>query len=206
MTDKTILSRFKELIAESPYLHDGVYTWKGHDLHSGLSAGTIERQYNIIHTFLNKGEHMTVIQLKSNSHLYHIVVPGGGRFIIVASLKFKQHPTIKGFPNIMQVDSVSIEDAYGGRGIVTELYAWFAHQGHTLASDAAQFVPGKQLWKKFAGEAHRHGLKVHLFNGEEILKKNGKPVEYDGTNVPDSEIWSSGHDFSKSETVLISVK
>lgn len=92
----------------------------------------------------------------------------------------------------LQIDLVVTnrpEEARGGYG--TLLYFAMAEAGITIISDNTQYKGGAQLWKNLA-RSYRDRFVVNVIeNGQVKLDTNGKPVEYDGSNIPDAELWSA---------------
>lgn len=92
----------------------------------------------------------------------------------------------------LQIDLVVTnrpEEARGGYG--TLLYFAMAEAGITIISDNTQYKGGAMLWKNLA-RSYRDKFVINILeNGKVMLDNAGKPVEYDGTNIPDAELWSA---------------
>ncbi len=106
-----------------------------------------------------------------------------------------------GFDEAFQVTGVIAperEDNLTRRGLASSLYAVIARYRKVLiVSDTYQHIPGKALWKSMArnGGHELADLDVYCFDtrsGRFLPYSDVSPRAYDGTNIPDHEIWS-GH-------------
>ena len=108
---------------------------------------------------------------------------------IVSIVDFKDGLNIKtSIPfnpnNTLQVDLVQTAKRSQQSSIATELYFRLAYAGFTIISDNEQWIGGKRLWKRLArSSVSEHPTRVFLL-------RNNKLEPYDGTNIPDDEIWS----------------
>lgn len=202
------MKSFKEFMTESPYLASGHFEWKKSD--SGFhSRVAFERIYSVVDaTRLNGVLFFFCVMKHFSPVIARVFVEENGGFLCVAEVKFKKTLTFKPSPvkNLIQVHSANTAEEYQSFGLVSHLYVSLIAKGYAVASDATQFTPGANLWKHIARESTMRGLKVRLFNGEEFMKKNGKDVIYNGSNVDDSLIWSSGEDFAGYGIILIAAK
>jgi len=119
-------------------------------------------------------------------------------FNIVGILELKENPQL-GFPvdptylkqrKMLQVNLVTVADEARFMGVGSFLYSSLAQAGFTVISDTHQFKGGKELWKKLA-RARRKDEVVYILNKGKILTDEHGPIEYNGENIPDNEIWSS---------------
>lgn len=91
----------------------------------------------------------------------------------------------------LQVDTVVATDSTRGAGYGYMLYKFLLNAGHTVVSDNIQYIGGKELWKKIVRRAARDSHTVHILqNGKYLAGADGKPIAYDGSNIPDEVIWS----------------
>jgi len=98
---------------------------------------------------------------------------------------------------ILQVDLVEVARQNKFEGLGTFLYSSLVQDGYTIISDTLQYEGGYKLWKKIA-RSHLANEAVYILDhGHLILDKDGKPVLYDGENVPEEEIWSDNSDLKK---------
>jgi len=191
------MKTFLEFLAEMPYIPSSSshYMVTMEPIHS---MRTVKRDYEVI--FQTKIHNEDLIYVKhQNWNLYKVLKKiDDDKVLVICQLKFKTKPTIdvKHFKGPIQVDSVYLDEAYRGYGIVTALYALIVKSGHTVISDATQFTPGKELWKKIARESVKLGLKVYVVDGD-------KHQTYDGENIDDKFIWSTDMDYSKYDVLLI---
>jgi hypothetical protein len=193
------MKTFIEFLAEMPYHTQGTYNPKV-EMELLYSKRTLDRDFDVISSFSTvRGEFIYAKRkITTSGTTYVVLVPGGDKFKLICFVKFKIHPTIdvKNFKNPIQVDSAKMDDEYQGAGIVTALYALIVKSGHTVISDATQFTPGKELWKKIARESAKLGLKVYVVDGD-------RHQTYDGENIDDKFIWSTDIDYSKYDVLLI---
>lgn len=99
--------------------------------------------------------------------------------------------------NILQIELVEIARENKFAGLASFMYSSIVQAGYTVISDTLQFKGGAELWKKIA-RSHLPNEAVWLIDhGDVTLDADGKPVEYDGKNMPDSEIWSLDDDSKK---------
>lgn len=178
-----------EQIDETPYHTSGKFST---DTLSKLSYSK-----NTLNTqFTKLGDYNDYEFYLQNTH-WRAVVLHEGRF--VAELMFKDRPTEKvDLPKILQVNSVKMDKKYRSVGAITELYISLVKHGYVILSDATQFTDGKMLWKRIARESDASGLRVRIYSKEKLGDK-----QYDGSNIPDSEIWSTGEDYSHFHTLLV---
>lgn len=92
---------------------------------------------------------------------------------------------------VLQVGLVTVVKESQFMGLGTFLYSSLVQAGFTIISDNHQFKGGKELWKKL-GRSPLAGTAVYLMNrGEVVSDANGNPIEYNGMNIPDDQIWSA---------------
>ena len=84
----------------------------------------------------------------------------------------------------LQIDLVQTSKRFSRGGVATRIYIKLAQAGFTIISDNEQWNGGKRLWKKLAHTSVKND-QVSVF-----LLRNNKLESYDGTNIPDDEIWS----------------
>lgn len=98
---------------------------------------------------------------------------------------------------VLQVSVVTVVNDDKFKGLASFLYSSLVQAGYTVISDTSHFIGGRQLWKKLA-RSHLPNEGVYLINnGNAVMDADGKPLEYNGTNVPDADIWSTSteHEF-----------
>lgn len=130
---------------------------------------------------------------------------------IIFQLKFKAKTSLINFPHeidsgkCLQVNSVFISDDFRKLGIASRIYKFLTSAGFVIISDSSQYEDGKELWKKLVRDTVQGKYKIYVLDDEYGFKKDaaGKPIEYDGTNIKDSEIWTSGDDFSGYHKLLV---
>ncbi|MEH6826416.1 MAG: hypothetical protein V7629_21220 [Motiliproteus sp.] len=104
-----------------------------------------------------------------------------------------------------------IKEQFANQGYAQTLYKVVAQALEVLVvSDEEQYDPGKGLWRSLAADSDKGSARVVVydFGKQAILKfceqqgfqyEAGYPVEYDGDNIPDDEIWG----YDKAETRLV---
>lgn len=117
---------------------------------------------------------------------------------VYVTLDFKEQmisnsqPGLK-LPGAVQVDLVVANDpkmARGGYG--AQLYIALVEMGLTIISDNTQYQGGKELWKKLAAaQAQNHYIINIIEDGKVRMGEDGKPFVYNGSNLPDDELWSA---------------
>lgn len=105
-----------------------------------------------------------------------------------------------GFSNTMQIQDIAIDDKYESYGVAKAVYTRLASRGYTVVSDNTQHEPAVGLWKSLAQKPSAKVYIVNIFRGPII--ENGVPLRYNGTNIPDDQIWSSGGNYNGLDIVL----
>lgn len=210
--------KFREILVEWPYVHDGKFTGGG--VRSGtelfISNQTLHRQYTTIGVFELEGKkvtfslHDTALNVVAT---YPAIDPtfNEQRNLVILSLHFKQQPTIKNYPSdipkdrTLQVDSVAVVPQRQGRGLASFAYASLIKQGYVVVSDSAQFTDGKELWKRMARAAGAGGYSIHLIDDDTgyLTDSTGAVITYNASNVDDAVIWTSGQNYGGYHILLI---
>lgn len=102
----------------------------------------------------------------------------------------------------IQVNSVSTAPFLQNIQIATLLYSRLADHGFVVVSDTTQFETAQGLWKKLAKLPGYRVLVADVDNGY-FRDINGEAITYNGSNIADADIWSSGSDFNGQYRVLI---
>lgn len=119
-------------------------------------------------------------------------------FIILGSIDFKDLVEFSYFKDlsvprnvVIQVDGVGMRrDKKTGSG--NRFYFTLAKTGYVIISDNTQYIGGKQLWLKIARDANKHNCEVYVVeDGSVILDDSGKPLVYNGENLPEERLWGS---------------
>ena len=89
-------------------------------------------------------------------------------------------------------------------GITTHAYEAFVSSGkYSLVCGQFQTVPMLSVWKNMAVNSSTTAFELDVIDKEVIrVDVNNKPIVYDGTNIPDSELWSTLPDRLKEDTLL----
>lgn len=212
--------KIEEIMTESPYHTSGelIHQMEYSDSHY-MSDGSLNRLYdnigsaelagNIVSFYLLKNKR-TILRgaTKSKKKLGDQLLDSNK---IIFVLEFKSEPSIINYPvgisanDILQVDSVAVLSEFKGSGIASYAYGLLISTGFVVVSDRDQFTDGKELWKKMAREAHVQNYKIYLINDTSgfITDDKGNPIIYDGSNIDDSDIWSSGINHSGEHILLL---
>lgn len=110
--------------------------------------------------------------------------------------------SIPGLKNPFQIGLVQTRDSDLGKGIAKSTYKFLVRIGYDLVSDCEQYLGGYWLWKSLS-----RSDKINVYVWDDLKKDylrddNGKLIRYDGSNIPEDEIWST--DESRLHTVLVS--
>ena len=193
--------KITDVISETPYLHPGEMSRNVLDRsYSQNTIGTAFRQIGTVSdlTVLMGNQDRTVIAVAPNQTNANRIRP-------TLALLLKTHNELKfkhTFENVIQVDKVSIAVGYSRAGIASEVYRLIVSQGYTLVSDSTQFETAQALWKNLA-QSGRYPVYVADVDNGVFRGSDGNPIRYNGTNIPDYDIWSSGSDYNGSYRVLI---
>lgn len=117
----------------------------------------------------------------------------------VNQIDIKSIPRLK---NPFQVGLVQTRDSHLGQGIAKSTYLFLIRIGYDLVSDCEQYLGGYWLWKSLS-----RSDKINVYVWDDLKKDylrddNGKLIRYNGSNIPEDEIWLT--DESKLHTVLVS--
>lgn len=112
-----------------------------------------------------------------------------GQLLFKLSLKLGSKETMRLSREILQVDLVEVAKQTKMAGLGTFLYHSLIDKGYTIISDNKQYRGGEELWKKIA-RSHASNEVVYLLDHGKFVMDGDKPIEYDGKNVPDDDIWS----------------
>lgn len=191
-----------EILGEIPYLHHS--EMPRIMLDGGVSTAALERDYKHI------GDIAGLPIYKDNYDTHVVVVDpdqqvDNGRLLQIFRLHFKKTHQLS-FPNnfqrILQVHKVAIDRTHGSRGMASSIYKLLVSMGYTIVSDDTQFEPAQSLWKRIAADP---SAKVYVADVEHGLFKddNGEPILYNGSNIPDQDIWTAGSDYNGQYRVMI---
>jgi hypothetical protein len=109
--------------------------------------------------------------------------------------------------NALQVDSVQVSPLFqaGGQGYL--LYLMLVRAGYVIISDNMQYIGGRKLWNKISQLGKQDGMIVRIINNDTIMSdENGDPIDYDGSNISDDQIWAPPtNDVTKSKHYVVLV-
>ena len=185
--------RIKRILEEMPYLHPGEMPRKLLDKTISISA--VHRDYrkfglvDDVVVLLDKHDRCC-IGLPENWS-----VTASQRIQPVFWLSFKRQHDLKFnhnlIGNVVQVDRVEVAEGRANQGLMSEVYKMLADKGFVLVSDNVQFEPAQALWKKIASDSGYVILIADVDHGF-FKDRNGEIIQYNGKNIPDQDIWSSG--------------
>ena len=107
---------------------------------------------------------------------------------VIAEIKFKKSSAKS---KNLSVDATITILERRRESIAKSLYFALAEKSYRIFSDSTQLTAGKALWKNLARDSAKYGLKVNLFHefkNNYVEDANGV-ISYDGSNVPDTDIW-----------------
>jgi len=151
----------------------------------------IGKRENVV--VLLKNDHETaLIGTKQERHDGEPGVLVYGQVMFKLGLKLGPGVDTKQFLNqkVLQVDIVEVVRKAKFEGLGTFLYSCLVQKGFTVISDTLQFKGGKALWKKIARSHLSNEMVMIMDHGDIKMTDDGKPIAYDGSNIPDSDIWS----------------
>lgn len=93
---------------------------------------------------------------------------------------------------IFAIEIAQISNEYMSKGIISNAYLEIAKQ-HIIISDNLQYEGGKALWKKLA-KIKPNSIKCLVYSEQEggnVFENENGIIDYNGSNIDDSEIWSS---------------
>jgi hypothetical protein len=168
-----------------------------------MSNSALEnRKYKLIarqddtEVYLEDGNDTAIIGTRGVRHDGEDGIHVVGQLLFKLSLKLGSKERQEFGPNVLQVDLVNVAKKIKMQGLGTFLYHSLVAKGYTIISDNKQYEGGQALWKKIA-RSHASNEMVLLLDHGQLVMKDGKPIEYDGTNVPDDEIWSETDQLKK---------
>ncbi len=184
-----------------------------------MSKNTLDREYNVLGHLDNDGVLVGAFIKKNNSSAIIGRLAKRDDEIealhIICTLSF--HPMDEdkrmelgeaGHGKVVQVDTVTAADEARGAGYGYQLYKFLLDAGYTVVSDNIHFRAGKELWKKIIRRSGRDMHNVYILTrGEYVKDKSGNPIAYNGSNIPEDQIWSEDtQSVVHFETLLVAVK
>lgn len=203
------------IILEAPYDLGGNANKKFSD--SWMSYSATKRLYNELCSMTINGQLVTIYRNKENLNIINGYVDSRKKINNesankwVFSLNLKEENTLVKIPKelqnekILQTNYVEASDFVEGSGLAPFVYMALVQDGFTVVSDTAQFNGGIGLWKKLAREAGYVDMKVNILDDEYGFTKDadGKLIDYNGTNIENHQIWTSGDDYTGEHTLLV---
>ena len=132
---------------------------------------------------------------------------------IIAEVEFHEHLRLQKslsdqlsifkLDKVLQISMVHVVNDVKMRGSGRVLYQTLVRAGYIIISDNVHYKGGKALWKSLA-KSIKNPEVIYVSNNGEIIMKDNSPVLYDGSNIPDEDIWSE--DDQKRYVVLIYTK
>ncbi len=202
------------ILNEMPYVHDGKMKREPFK-NTFLSDSSLERNYAMLGFIEIEDELVDLHILKDDPPCVKGTIKakktdGEDSNRVIFALRFKQKHTLVKIPKevksekILQVDKVSIDSTFEGNGLASFVYASLIKRGFQVLSDTSQFTDGKMLWKKMASKAKLRDYKIFVLDDEYgFIQENGEPLQYDGSNIDDSKLWTTGDDLSGEHLLFI---
>ena len=188
---------------EMPYLHPGQMP-KPASFTQSYSHKTLSREFVLI------GQVFSLMIMFSESMGVLIGVEKNtaqSRVEPQFKVTFKENPVIlQGVNKPLQIDQIYLSKSLRNQSIAAYCYTLIVDQGFSIVSDVTHFDPAKWLWKKLAKELRDYTITVWDIDHGPFKDENGQVIRYDGSNIPDHEIWTQGSDFNGSYRVLVMSK
>ena len=191
-----------------PYLNQGEMPVPILHNDGSISVNTLTREFSLIFSInlIDFG----IIDFYFDDHNVRLIgldstVGDSSRVKPIFSLYFKSIAQSVIETNTIQVNNVYLDRDLRSKQIASQVYFQLAKLGYTIISDTVQFKTAQGLWKKLASESSKHGCVVYAADTDCGLFKDadGNEIVYNGTNIKDHEIWTSGSDFDGNYRVLI---
>ena len=169
------------------------------------SENSLADRFDFIHKGTTFDDENYWVVIRKNHQFASIGIPGtrydgvdGMRPIGTVEFKPPVLSTTKNISlgkNVLQVALAEVSKKYQTMGWGLYLYTALADAGYVVISDNTQYLGGQALWKRIARETLHSRYKVYVIdNGEVRLTPDGKPVEYNGSNIDESGLWSENSD------------
>lgn len=193
-----------------PYLNQGEMPVPILHNDGSISVNTLIREFSLKFT-INMAD-FGIIDFYFDGHNVRLIgldltVSNSSRVKPIFSLYFKPKSFAQSVidANTIQVNNVYLDRDLRSKQIASQVYFQLAKLGYTIISDTVQFETAQGLWKKLASESVKHGCVVYAADTDYGIFKDadGNKIVYNGTNIKDHEIWTSGSDFDGNYRVLI---
>lgn len=200
--------KFKELF-EMPEYIDKELPKPQHLMHA-ISVDSLDREYDLLGHH-ESGEVKIVSAIKkdlSSALIGNVITRDDGKRAIkvVVTIDFHTEQLPRGISNgtAIQVDTVLAIDGMSGFGYGYTLYKDILKAGYAVVSDNVQYIGGKQLWMKIVRRSALDGHYVFIWqDGKPLTDKDGHVVRYNGSNIPDNEIWGKPGSLQHHHTLLV---
>jgi hypothetical protein len=182
-----------------------------------LSANTIEDDYDVLWTGKRNEASISVIMKKNKSVAFigHLVertdkviclqLDGGLEFKDRKDFSWMHDIKVEA-RNALQIDGIQLEESFQKQGLASLLYLEIVRYGYVLISDTTQYRGGRKLWESLAKRQEDQGVKIYVVdNGKVILDDANEPLEYDGSNIPADQIWSTSTNIEDSKKHVLLV-
>ena len=209
--------KLNEILNEMPYLIKGEYPAPKYiEEDTFISSQSLEREYTKLVSKAIDGVNVDFWYLKKGTSVIGVIEKKKDKVdsnLIIFSLRFKLKNTIKNAPSELkgkiglQVDGVFTQQDFRSRSLASIVYYSLVKKGYVIISDTGQFDGGQGLWKKLAKDSVHADYKVYVLHdsGEFIKTDAGDKKEYNGSNIPDNEIWSQGQELYGDNILLVMV-
>lgn len=193
-----------------PYLNQGEMSVPIFHNDGSISINTLTREFTLMFS-INMVD-FGIIDFYFDDHKVRLIgldstVGNSSRVKPIFSLYFKPKSFAQSVidTNTIQVNNVYLDRDLRSKQIASQVYFQLAKLGYTIISDTVQFETAQGLWKKIASESSKHGCVVYAADTDHGIFKDadGNKIVYNGTNIKDHEIWTSGSDFDGNYRVLI---
>lgn len=205
--------RLREIICESPVEYSDEMPREIYYLRGDYSVGALKRDFNYLFTIDVGGRNVDFMLNRWNTLL--IGVYSGwenatDRVLPVFNLKILETPLIKVLPKeligkkILQGSRIVLHADLRNFNIASQVYKRLINRGYAIISDDTHYEPARALWLKLAkNSGNEYNVMLCDVDHGPLKDMDGKTINYDGSNVPLEQVWTTGSDYSGSYIVLV---
>lgn len=202
-----------DIIKEAPYLHPGEMPREIYYLNGDYSVGALKRDFNYLFTIKTNNRSVDFMINKWDTLLIGVVSGWQGsigRILPVFNLQILETPLIKNIPDIikdkkiLQGSRIVLKPDLRNFNIASQVYKRLINRGYAIISDDTHYEPARALWLKLAkNSGNEYNVMLCDVDHGPLKDMDGKTINYDGSNVPLEQVWTTGSDYSGSYIVLV---
>lgn len=174
------------------------------------SVEAIARDFKKITTVSDVDLYLQTKQFKYGLPLFRgytqkIEYDGRRKFVFLLAFKHRPNfdPNKFGTKRLFQVDLVETSPEVTRLGLATYIYKYLVSQNSTILSDNHQYRGGKAIWKKLCKDSDFKVRVFHQENNDFLRDDKGKVIVYDGSNIPEEQIWDDKWDSEVSKNIVL---